>query len=357
MRRAGRSSRGLGRRGAALLALALAALIAFVAWARRDDPSAPAPALAEASAIPPGAILIVEIDLAALRRHPLGAELLGQGREIAGLGEVAALCRVDPLQQIDRLALAVPELEGVGFGLFARGRFDAETILACAAEVVRRRGGRPAETPAASFRVMRDASLDGAELAVRDGALVLAEPPYLAQALGAEAHDDGHGALRALVPPGLVVATAVLSEAQRRTLVDELRAQGEPDSPLAKLRDAALSLRLGVELEADAVLRCSDPDACRQVAAQLAARRDDLARLPALRVLGASDLVQRVAIHAEGERVRLRATATPDELTAVLDRLRLLEQLMTSPEEPAAPAPSAAVPDDAGERVDPRETE
>jgi hypothetical protein len=360
MPRARRSSAGLGRRGAVLLALALVALGAFVALSRRQEEaprSGPEPLSAS---IPPGAVLVVEIDLAALRSHPLGAELLGQGREIAGLGKVTEVCQVDPLSQIDRIALAVPELEGVGFGLFAHGTFEAETLLACASEIVRRRGGRPTEPAGAPYRVMRDASLEAAsaELAVRDGALILAEPPYLAQALASHGGDARHAELRALVPPGLVVATAVLSAAQRQTLLDELRAQGESSSPLASLRDAAVSLRLGQKLEAEAVVRCSEAEACRRVAEQLARRRDDLAKQPTYRVLGLGELLARVAIRAEGERVLVSVALEVAELTGVLDRLRLLEQLMQPSEETPEEIPrreAPPLPPDAGERVAPAE--
>jgi hypothetical protein len=359
MPRARRSSAGLGRRGAVLLALALVALGVFVALARRQEEAPPSGPVPLSASIPRGAVLVVEVDLAALRSHPLGAEILGQGREIAGLGKVTEVCPVDPLSQIDRIALAVPELEGVGFGLFAQGRFQAETLLACASEIVRRRGGSPTEPVGSPYRVMRDASLEGvtAELAVRDGALILAEPPYLAQALASPGGDASHAELRTLVPPGLVVATAVLSAEQRRALLDELRAQGETSSPLASLRDAAVSLRLGQKLEAEAVVRCSEADACRLVAEQLARRRDDLAKQPTYRVLGLSELLARVAIRAEGERVLVSAAADVAELSGVLDRLRLLEQLVQPSEEmpDERPRPEAPLPADAGERVTPAE--
>ena len=347
------STPGLGRRGLVLLVLALAALAAFIVLSRRDRTSTPPELEPLLSSIPAGAILVVELDLAALRSHPLGKELLGQGREIAGLGQISDVCQRDPLAQIDRIALAVPELEGVGFGLFARGSFGEAELLACAGEIVRRRGGRPESTPGPLYTVMRDGSLGpgSAELAARAGALVLAEPPYMRQALAAsEGQDEIHRELRGLVPPGLVVATAVLSEAQRRTLLDELRAQGDPDSPLGALRDGALSLRLGETLVAEAVVRCLTAEACRDVATQLSARRDDLAGQPTYRMLGLSDLLRTVTIRAEGDRVLVHAAAKVEDLLALLERLRVLEQLM-QPEAP--PRPTATVSPGDGERIAP----
>jgi hypothetical protein len=350
---------GLGRRGAVLLALALAGLAAFIVFSRRSAP--PTPSASGLAVVPEGAILLVQVDLAALRRHPLGGELLGQGRQIAGLGALHELCSSDPLETLDELVIAVPELEGVGFGLFGSGRIDPEPLVACALEIVRRRGGQPIREDGADFSIVRDASLPAgsAELAVRRGRLILAEPAYLRLALdgaGAPAAEHRvHHELRALMPPGMVVASAVLSPTQRASLRDELRAQGEPDSPFGALRDGALSLRLSERLEAEALIRCGEAAACTHVAATLVARRDELAAEPSYRLLGVAELVAGIAIAAEGERVTLRAGLELERLIGLIERLRVLEQLMKSTPGPEPARPSAPVPPADGERLVPRD--
>jgi hypothetical protein len=193
-------------------------------------------------AMPADALLAVVIDVTKLRSTDVGKTLLGQGRSMAGLGEIQRLCGGDPMDGVDQLGFAVP-MEGPedAFGVFATGAIDATAMLRCAERIVKEHGGTAERRTLGRFEVLDDASRQGstAQLAVADlGPLVLAEPPYLERALDAAAGkaprlsvEPRHRRLWQTVGPGLLVATVVLSPEQRRTLADELRRQGMAASP------------------------------------------------------------------------------------------------------------------------------
>ena len=186
------SHRGLGRRGSVLLAMLLAALVGWVVLAKvRGGPAPPAREDARGANIlehvPADAFLVAEVNVDRLRTTELGRRLLGDGRQVTGLGEIQTLCGRDPMDAVRRLAIAMPEQDAVGFGLFADGdAISAEAMLGCAERIVAERGGRPQRTMRGRFGLLEDAdaSLSSAVLAVADGGpLVLGEPAYVQASL------------------------------------------------------------------------------------------------------------------------------------------------------------------------------
>jgi hypothetical protein len=342
--------------------LALVALAAGWIHLKRgaDTPEASSSPPSVLAAIPRGAMLVAVVDVAALRATALGQQLFGEGRSIAGLGEIQAICGRDPMADVVQLALAVPTELNSGFGVFAAGRLDAEQLMACAAKIVERRGGKPVRSPVNGFFVLRDASgeLSSAELAARDGGpLVLAEAEYVRASLelapGSEEsalRDPEHLALRSLVVPGEITATVVLSGEQRRALADELRAQEQPDSPFSALSAGALSVQVGQRLEAHAVLRCDRADACAAVAAHIDSALREEARSLSARAVGLTEVLDQLTIRTDGQAVHLRLGVGLEQAVALVRRVmtlrQLAEQVEHSPDEPAAPDPPDPGPPD-----------
>lgn len=373
---------GLGRTGFIVLGLCLAGLIAFVASTRMGGDDETRAETGTLSHIPAGPLLVAEVDVTALRKTPVGEQLLGEGRAIAGLGEIQQLCGSDPLDGVQRMALSVPELAGVGFGLFAVGDIDRERLLGCAAKILEQRGGKPARQRQGAFEVLADASQteQGARLAVADGGpLLLTEPAYLAPSLAVtpetSAAGGPHHKLQGLVPPGVVVITAVLSETQRATLLDELRVQGATASPLRSLRDGAVSLRIVTppavdgsppgdgQVSVSAVLRCDDPEAAKALADDFEARRRKASSNIALRLVGLGGVLDAIRLRSEDRRVHADVTLPASEVARLLTRLAALGRRRggiypteapsppASTPAPAATATGAGLTDDAGVRL------
>ncbi len=324
-----------------------------------EESPAAAPVRSVLAAIPQGAMLVAVVDLNALRATELGQRFLGHGRTVAGLGEIQTLCGNDPMDGVDQLAVAVPAAGAdAGFGVFAAGAFDAERLLSCAARIVTRRGGKPVRRRHDRFVVLRDASLalSSAELAVTDGGpFVLAEPPYLQASLeamtdaGPAADLNGaHRMLRELVPQGVVVATVVLSEAQRRTLVAELRAQQLPDSPFGAVTAAALSIRLDQALHLEAVLRCDEASACEAIAARIDSARKLEAAALAARVTGLARVLEAMTVRARRTSVFVRVSMPLDDALALVQDWLALRRLGPRPLQLPKAAPEPGVGPDAG---------
>ncbi|MEM1030217.1 MAG: hypothetical protein AAF928_05495 [Myxococcota bacterium] len=360
----------LGRTGWGILGVSLAGLVAFVVSTQlgRDGAIETPSPTSMLELIPADPLVVVEVDVVAMKATPVGAQLLGEGREVAGIGEVVDICGDDPLAGVERIALAIPEVARVGFGLFAVGAIDDAALLACATDIVRRRGGTPRERAQGAFRVLSDATQDeaGARLAVRAGGpLVLTEPAYLAESVAVRPETSAarspHAELRAMVPSGLIVATAVLSDTQRATLLDELRVQGATASPLGALRDGAVSIRTDVpaapagkratrgddertEVQLAAVLRCDTAPAADTLAVDLEARRAEAARRLDVRLLGLGALLDAIRIRRDGARVHVDLVVPAAQVAALFRRLAALGRGSPSPVSPPPASTESAAP-------------
>ncbi len=346
-----RTRPGLGLRGALILAVIAVGLAGWIYVSRpAHDPIAvgnsPSAILQH---IPPGAMLVATVDIAALRHTALGKQLLGQGRTVAGLGEVATICGSDPMLAVERMAIAIPDAgHDAGFGLFASGAIVANQLIGCAEKIVAKGGGRPVRVPAGRFTVLKDASLElsSAELAAADGGpVILAEPTYVRAALGTEGaesmHTDArHAALRELVPAGQLVATAVLTAEQRRALIDELKAQNQADSPFRSVIGAALALSVDTRLEIAVAIRCDAAQACRRVAAHLLEAAKSEADTAAARAIGLGAVLERMHVETQGDAVHVRLAMPAADALSLLRRVLALRRLTESGHVPTVPQPS-----------------
>lgn len=356
------SHRGLGRRGMALLAVLVGALVGWVALApKRHAPGAHGGAAEPSGAdilahVPADAFLVAEVNVDRLRTTELGRRLLGDGRQVAGLGDIQTLCGRDPMDAVRRLVIALPEQDAVGFGVFADGEtISAAAMLGCAERIVVERGGRPQRTVRGRFEVLEDtdASLSSAQLAVADGGpLVLGEPPYvdaslrLAEGDGASLAGAGqHAELRRTLEGDVVLATAVLSAEQRATLRQELRVQGMADSPFRSVSAAGLGASVGTDLGLHAALVCDDEAAARGVAQVVDEARRGEASTPAAVVSGLDQVLGRLEVEATGATVQLRLRLPVDEALSLVQRLLALRRLarpVPSPPSPADPTADTA---------------
>jgi hypothetical protein len=255
---------------------------------------------------------------------------------------------------VERVAFVVPTRAEEGdFGLVASGTLDAEALVACAGKVIARRGGRSDVSATGRFRRLREAGAAPAtaELAVAPGGPAIVGPSgfveqaiALAEAPAARPLNQAHAELRALVRPGVAVASVVLTDELRRTLVAELAAQGAEDSPWSASAGAAASFAIDDRLHAEVALRCKPPEPClaleREVRAALVERATRFERL--LPELGGA--LRAVRVNAEPGILRVALDLVPERAVALVEELLLLSELGRRPDEPR--------PDDA--RGDPR---
>ncbi len=314
-----------------MLIFALVAVaVSFIAWRRSDGGAGVARRPGLGDVIPRGAVLVAELDVAAVRAHPLTRGIWDGVRTLEGMGDVATICGRDPLDQVERLAVVVPSDSDAGFGVIALGPLDARALLDCASRVVEARGGSPLRERRGAFEKLTDRSVQhaGAMLLVKDGGpLVLAEPSYaeavLAVARGAApslGSDALHREERAAVGEGDFVLTAVLTDEHRRIVRDELsRAAGS--EALAHVLGGGVSLRLGAALTAKAAFRCDDAGACQVLRGTLEQSLRAARESPAVLLLGLAGVLDRVRVEARGQRVELSAVMPEDEAVAVVRRL------------------------------------
>jgi hypothetical protein len=351
----------------AVLFLGLVGLAGLWLWASRPaGPSGPVGAPPSSvveraadlvDAVPSGALLLVTLDVRTLRKTAIGDRLLGRGRRIPGLGLLADVCGQDPLDGVERVAFVVPtEAEEGDFGLIAAGRLDADSLVACAGKVIARRGGRSELVSRGRFRRLRELGAEPAtaELAVAPGGPAIVGPAgfiertiALAEAGAGQPGNQGHAELRALVRPGVAVASVVLTDELRRTLVEELAAQGQEGSPWAASAGAAASLAIDERLRAEVALRCRPADPClaleREVKEALATRAARFERL--LPELGGA--LRAVQVSAQPGVLRVGLDLMPERAVALVEELLLLSELgrrddRPPPDDSASPAGTAA---------------
>ncbi len=339
----------LGWRGVVVMAALIVAMVAFIAlrrWERAHaNVAAPAVARGVLESLPAGAVVAAELDLRALRAHPLTAAWLREPRVLEGLGDITAICGADPLEQVERLGVAVPTSNEAGFGLVALGSIDAGLLSTCAERLIARRGGTPSRELVAGFSVVRDAALpEGARVAVRRGGpLFLAEPAYLARALRmltsaqpSLADDPAHAALRRRVGDGVLVVTAVLSKEQRTTLAVELERQGVIGSPFVGLAGGAVAVSLGERLDWHVVASCDAGGSAAAIGDQLRQELKTQAATPLAKLVGYASLLERVTVEVDGSDVHLRAALPPEDVLFVFRRVVALQRLAGGDAAPAA---------------------
>lgn len=320
-----------------LLLVAVLALIAYMAT-RRQEPATSAPvSLAERrplALVPPGPAFLMTVDMARLRASPLAPALARFG--LAELVGTSAECRFDPLRDLTDVVVASAGLPaGATFAtpgsagtasapaaVIASGHFGGRMIAGCASARIATRGGNVSVTSLGSFTSVRDRDLS-AEVAAKDGLVVLSEGRYLREILdiaegrtheGSELdrlRDRLHTELRRTFGRGApVLATVVVPDAWlSRTFGEDAAA-----SPLASIRSAALRIESGERITLGGFLGCATEKDCAEVAAFL---RDTSKSVAPLLGADAARLLGSVVLRHERERVELSLELTTNDLAAL----------------------------------------
>jgi hypothetical protein len=332
------------------LAIAVGVLLAviaaiFIIRRVREEPQAASPVAAPSAldAIPEGAFLVATADLRVLRQEPLTAPFLSGDRDVAGLGPMRTACGFDPLSLVDELAIGIPDSPDDDFGVVALGRLTAEPIAECARKMITARGGTPVTADLGRFKSVRDAkNASSGEIAVApNGPLLFGGGAYLrammaaAEAPGGQARGSAHTGLRkVLVNHDTIQATIVLSPAQRKTIADELsKAKGEAPLGVGYIAGAGLGIRFaGNEARLLLVLRTDQPDQVAAVTELLAANLGSVAEGPAVRMIGAGEVLRRVQLETQGNDVRASVTVTGAEVADILEKANRLATLVNAME-------------------------
>jgi hypothetical protein len=353
----------LGPRGVVLLVMLLVTMTTWIAFQRWDanrgrrEPAPVEPLRGAVASLPSGAIVVGELDLLALRAHPVTRDWLREPRTVEGLGNIGALCGSDPLERVEKVAFAVPSVADLGFGLVAIGAPQPDAAT-CAERVIERRGGTVARESTEAFSLVRDGRApSGATLAVDPrGRLLLGERAYLTEIMkvasgGAPsvADDPLHERFRKAVGPGALVLSVVLTEDLRLSLGDELRKQGIAGSPFGALRGGAIAIALDQQLSLRGVLVTDDVAAAVGMSEALRVQLAAQSETTLARLVGYAPLLQRLEVAVQGTDVTLRAELRVEEFLAVLRRIVTLQRLAGQASREGAPAagPSSPRPSDA----------
>ncbi len=307
------------------VAAVLGAMTALGIYAER---SARPPSIVDV--LPRGTSLVAEIDLATARTSSV-ARALFAGPLLKNVDEVRRICPKDPLDALERIAVAVPG--GSAFGndlaLVAVGRaIKAEDVLACARAVIAARGGIATITRRGTFTMIQEGDGTRGVLAVRDsGPIAIGSGAYLASILDvADARakslrdDPVHDLSRRRATGAVATITF--------TLADELRGKMIADLPpeiaaLARVSSATITIRpdeaqnaFALELTAS----CGD-GACLDLGKVVAALRDGIARDPRVAALDLAPAVAGAAIEVEGNALRVRTALQARALTGAFQAL------------------------------------
>ncbi len=245
-------------------------------------------------------------------------------------------------------------------GLVVAGPIDDERILSCATKVIEARGGQAVTSPIGSFRSVRDASLSGevGEIAVRPGGLLLLGAGTYLRAM-IDAADGrtpsirssvGHTTLGQEVGDASLRVTWVLSPEQRKTLADELQSSGAASSPVGSILTGGLGVKLGPVVGLHAVVSCVDAASCASLARSFGEARDSRAGGIAAHLPGASAVLARIQIAADGKWLHARLDLPAEQAAGLAERLAALQHGMrharTAPEPAAAPHAPPPQPDE-----------
>lgn len=273
----------------------------------------------------PQASLLLTVDVAALAQRPWGRALLNQ---LARGTQDSPGCVREQLGRFRRIGVALYPSSGdspdVELGILVEGRFEAESLVDCAAATIRARGGAPVRSTLNGFDVVRDRKSTSA-LAARDGGpVILSGGAYfrdlIDRASRPPAGERGlterlHLALRERATPAPLLATWVLPPGWLARWLGEPEIAG---SPYATIRAVVVRAEPGDALRVNVQLSTEDAGA--------AARLEPLVRrlAPQLRALIAPRSAHPASISRSGEHVVVGLSFSDAELLDLFSLARTL---------------------------------
>jgi hypothetical protein len=275
------ASRFSGERVVSWLLFIVAGALAVLA-ARRPV-ARPFPRPDPLALAPPGARLVISVDVARLIKVARVELLRAGGDQLLGLRE---LCGFEPWLALERAVFVMPFRSdpnaGSDFALLARTSIENEPIWQCAQSVIRKRGGSPGFSKFRDFSIVSDTKRPTGEVALRfDGLFVLSGRPYsrevMSAAAGAAPSDEAaklRGELHRKLRQKLGAAELTI------TLL--------PDAglPMPGVQALGLGLQVGQEVRLHGLVYCVSPAACGDARALLESTKTELARDPQLSGLG-----------------------------------------------------------------------
>jgi hypothetical protein len=300
-------------------------------------------------AVPADAFFVMTLDVASLKKSPLGAPVVGGATsKLVGERTLRDVCGFDPLERMSELAVAVPEDGEPGdFGVAVVADLSRQELVDCAKQVLEAR--RPGDGARASVRAVGSYTLveptdDGASparryptLAYRDGGpFLVARGRWLTSMIDAverkvsTARDSGeHASLRRALgevddekPAITWVATTVLPRAVREKVKAEMGLDEEGDDRkggmtgvlgVASAGMGVIAGPSGAETTVLAVLRCEKAADCAQVEQLLGKKRLGWSQDFSIRLLGLGPLLDNARIENAGTSVRVSTHAPSDE--------------------------------------------
>lgn len=328
-------------------------------------------------AVPKESFLAGTMDVSELRRSPIYDAVLGKsgaaGSKVVGLGALEEACGFDPFTRVEKLAIAVPEKEGVhDFGLVARVHVTGDELSTCKRRLDEKRGGGPSEAKQrGDFVVLEGVSAGGTKgrLAYGKKDLLVVSTGEWFDAILATANREApsireakeHEALRASLTsregwrmPTLLV-TAILPRALRDRIRGEMSAEadakdGSRAAMAGVLGVSAIGLavkagRSGGHVDARIEMACDSADACGQVDKLVQKKRLDWSKDLALRMVGFGPIIDSLETKHEGARLEVSASANADMLANTIERVMRLRSRPsprgTEDDRPQPPRPAA----------------
>lgn len=302
------------------------------------------------SRIPAGAQLAVRIDLATVRASPLADDVRRFLMAIPDWQLILEGSGLDPLDDLDRLLIASPNLQRAQMVMAGRHAHasEGEDGSGYVREVVARFGAaRGAATPWRTEHGLPVAPWPNEDVTARVVALVgprhfvLCRPEDLQRVLSiarareerAQGDDDLEDASgpEALLAMGAGEALSFEAEGARRFVRG-----GDPTLFPASLRAAARPIDDGrVNLRASA--RFEDEDEAQRALEYWGDQRERLAEQTMIRLLGFASLLRSTRLEREGRTLEVDATLTASQMRAILG---FLEGAIRRPRRGATPGPT-----------------
>ena len=295
--------------------------------------------------LPPGTQIAVRVDMERIRQSPIAGDVRGL---LAAIPDWRALLEgsgIDPVEQLDRLLIATPNLQREKVVLAGRYRGGEQVVLDAVAQLASANGGNAVWSEQGNIRVAPWANRDAtprviALLGPAHFAIARAEDlPRVLAIAAARAERPKRG------QPAAHPAEALLSMEEREGLSLEVEGVGQfvrrgrrgiPD----RLRLAALELpQQRIEVKG----RFFYPDLAEasDAKAYLGQLRDLYASNTLVSLLGLSDPLEDAQIEQSEREVHVTLTLSADQARLILGYVR---ELLSPPQLPSRPAPPPSAP-------------
>lgn len=282
------------------------------------------------SAIPQDAQVLLLANVRSIRGTSY-AHLLAQNA-MPSVGSSNDPCTNDMWSRVDTLALWQPARADADFAMAAHVEMSTDTFWSCAKQIVSDRGGTAALDKTDGFFTVSDPALgaDAAQIAFRnDGLLLIGKRATrlsmidMLQQRTPSSNTGWHQLMRRQLSeqlPGAtdLVATVIVTPALRSKIAQWI---GETTSLLDDVTAIAIAAQLGATTTVLANVTCQSAGACMQLGQRLEVLRTQATKSIAMRLIGASALLQEAKLSTENTRLSVLISAPDKQILALVARL------------------------------------